>query len=179
MKSIGTFPSLEISNCVTTVSPLRTGLGSATAIGPRASPSESNNSGENSRLSRTVTVACSVVCNKWSMTEVVVHSTSCVYPAGGLPSTAFGTLTLIGRGRNCNLLSGSSVISEDWLLPMLIVHLSEDSQDTVYWVGPFPVFLIDRENTASSPGSAPRFSVPATTVNNPSTRSTTALNLML
>ena len=113
------------------------------------------------------------------MTDVVVHSTSSVKPAGGFPSTAFGTLTLIGRGRNCNLLRGSKVISDDWLFPMLIVHLSVDSQDTVYCVGPFPVFLIESENTASSPGSAPRPSVPATTVKRPSTRSTTALSLML
>ena len=157
----------------------RTGLGSAMASGPSATPSESNNSGEKSSFSRTVSSASSVVSNVGSLTEVVTHRISWVSPAEGCPSWASGTLTLIGSGRNCRRLSGSSVISEDWLLPMCMVHRSSVSQLTVYWVGPLPVFLMDREKTAKSPGSAPNPSVPATMVYNPSTLSTIAVSLML
>ena len=88
VKTIGTFPSFDMSKSVTITSPFSTGRGFATAIGPRALSSESNNSGEKSKLSKTVTVANSIVCRFWSITEVVVHSTSCVNPAGGIPATA-------------------------------------------------------------------------------------------
>ena len=84
-----------------------------------------------------------------------------------------------GSGRNCRRFSGSSVSSEDWLLPRCMVQRSGVSQLTVYCVGPLPVFLMESENTAKSPGSAPRPSVPAINVNSPSTRSTIAVSLML
>ena len=73
---IGTLPSLETTSSVVTTSLFKTGLGSAIAKGPRATPSESNSSGEKSRLSNTVTTAHSMVSSVGSLTEVVMHSMS-------------------------------------------------------------------------------------------------------
>ena len=83
---IGTLPSLETTSSVVTVSLFKTGRGWARAKGPNATPSESNSSGEKSRLSKTVTTVCSVVSRVGSLTEVVMHSTSSVVPAAGSPS---------------------------------------------------------------------------------------------
>ena len=80
-------------------------------------------------------------------------------------------MTRICTGTNWSLLSGPIVISEDWLLPTWTIQRSDVSQEMLYSVGPFPIFLTDSVKRAKVFGSEPRLSVPAGIVNSPSTRS--------
>ena len=90
----------------------------------------------------------SVLVTEESCTEVVTQVMSSVTPAAGSPPSGAGTLTCIGRGRNCSLLSGSNTTDEDPELAMLTIHWLGLSQLTEYCVSPLPVFLIDNEYAA-------------------------------
>ena len=115
-KFSGIFPLLEIVSIVEIVSPFCTARDSVMATGPNSFPSISEIWVENALLSRTSTVAVSVVCRFGSLTEVVMQVTRFVSPAR-IPEEAGGTFTRIGTGTNWSLLSGPIVTSGTWLLP--------------------------------------------------------------